>query len=57
MDIEIDGREVGRLDFELFGNEAPKTVNNFLGFVTGDYNPYMRYKGSSFFQVAERKWC
>ena len=47
LDINVDGKDVGRLDFELFGKEAPKTVNNFLAFCTGDYNPYMRYKGSS----------
>ena len=30
MDISIDGKAAGRIDFELFGEEAPKTVNNFL---------------------------
>jgi len=35
MDLEVEGKDIGRLDFELFGNAAPKTVNNFLGFVTG----------------------
>jgi len=48
MDLEVEGKDIGRLDFELFGNAAPKTVNNFLGFVTGDFSPYMRYKGSYF---------
>ena len=47
FDINVDGKDVGRLDFELFGKEAPRTVNNFLAFCTGDFNPYMRYKGSS----------
>ena len=48
MDLEVEGKDIGRLDFELFGDSAPKTVNNFLGFVTGDFSPYMRYKGSYF---------
>ena len=48
FDIEVDGKDVGRLDFELFGHEAPKTVNNFLGLCTGDYNPIYRYKGTYF---------
>ena len=35
MDIEIDGMDAGRLDFELFGEEVPRTVNNFLGMCSG----------------------
>ena len=44
--MEIDGEEVGRINLELFGEEAPKTVNNFLALCSGDYNPFFRYKGS-----------
>ena len=43
MDIEVDGKDMGRLDFELFGQKAPKTVNTFLAFISGDFSPYMRY--------------
>ena len=53
FDIQVDGRDVGRLDFELFGKEAPKTVNNFLAFCSGDFNPYMRYKGSNILSIHE----
>ena len=53
MDLEIDGTDIGRLDFELFGQAAPKSVNNFLGFVSGDYDPYMKYKGTYFNKVYE----
>jgi hypothetical protein len=53
MDIEVDGRDRGRLDFELFGKKAPLTVNNFLAFCAGDFDPYMRYKGCSFHRIAE----
>ena len=53
FDIEIDGKDVGRLDFELFGKESPKTVNNFLAFCTGDFNPYLRYKGTNLLNVYE----
>jgi peptidyl-prolyl isomerase H (cyclophilin H) len=56
MDLEIEGRDIGRLDFELFGNAAPKTVNNFLGFVSGDFNPYQKYKGSYFLNVVEQRF-
>lgn len=49
MDIEINGKDAGRLNFELFGNESPKTVNNFLAFCTGDFNKYMNYKQTKIF--------
>ena len=54
--MEVDGKDIGRLDFELFGKEAPKTVNNFLAFCTGDFNPYLRYKGSHFMNVHEQRF-
>jgi cyclophilin family peptidyl-prolyl cis-trans isomerase len=53
MDIEVDGLDVGRLDFELFGKESPKTVNNFLGFCSGDFNPHMTYAGTEFSRIYE----
>jgi len=31
-------------------------VNNFLAFCTGDYNPYMRYKGTSILNIAENRF-
>jgi cyclophilin family peptidyl-prolyl cis-trans isomerase len=40
MDLDLDGKDIGRLDFELFGKSSPKSVNNFLGFVSGDFNLY-----------------
>jgi cyclophilin family peptidyl-prolyl cis-trans isomerase len=46
MDIEIDGKDAGRMNFELFGEEAPKTVNNFLAFCSGEYSSYTKYKDS-----------
>ena len=54
--IQVDGKDIGRLDFELFGKEAPKTVNNFLGFCSGDFDPYMRYKGSLFLNAHEKRF-
>ena len=51
FDIDIDGKPAGRLDFELFGEEAPKTVNNFLAFATGGLNSYMWFKGSRFHRI------
>ena len=51
MDLSIDGKDIGRLDFELFGHSSPKTVNTFLGFVSGDFDPFMRYKGTYFTRI------
>ena len=56
LDLEVDGKDIGRVDFELFGQAAPKNVNNFLGFVSGDFNPFMRYKGSYFHQIKEQRF-
>ena len=56
FDIEVDGKDIGRLDFELFGKEAPRSVNNFLGFCTGDFNPYMTYAGTTFHRVFEKRF-
>mmetsp|Transcript_12925 Transcript_12925/g.21875 ORF Transcript_12925/g.21875 Transcript_12925/m.21875 type:complete len:122 (-) Transcript_12925:410-775(-) len=57
FDIEIDGKEAGRLDFELFGKEAPKTVNNFLGLCSGEIDRRrLWYKDSSFHQIHLSRW-
>lgn len=31
----------------MFGQDAPKTVNNFLGLCSGDFDSIMRYKGTN----------
>merc|ERR1711957_21843 len=53
FDIEIGGKQAGRLVFGLFGNEAPKTVKNFetisLGVVNN--NKKMSYTGTKFHRV------
>ena len=36
MDIEIDGRDVGRVEFELFKREVPRTAENFRCLFTGE---------------------
>ena len=56
FDITVDGKDIGRLDFELFGKEAPKTVNNFLGFCSGDFDQYSRYKGTYFLKAHEQRF-
>ena len=56
FDIEMDGKEIGRLDFELFGKEAPKSVNSFLAFCSGEFDPYLRYKGTEILRIYEKRW-
>ena len=56
FDIEIDGKEAGRMNFELFGKEAPKTVNNFLAFCSGEYSTYTKYRNSYIHKVVHGKF-
>lgn len=35
----------------MYGEKAPKTVNNFLAFCSGDYNRYWKYRDSFFHQI------
>eukprot|EP00413_Alexandrium_margalefii_P043586 CAMPEP_0204579738 /NCGR_PEP_ID=MMETSP0661-20131031/43666_1 /ASSEMBLY_ACC=CAM_ASM_000606 /TAXON_ID=109239 /ORGANISM="Alexandrium margalefi, Strain AMGDE01CS-322" /LENGTH=460 /DNA_ID=CAMNT_0051588779 /DNA_START=1 /DNA_END=1383 /DNA_ORIENTATION=+ len=37
LDISLKGEPAGRMELGLFGKELPKTVENFLGLVTGKY--------------------
>ena len=36
MDVSIDGAPAGRLEFDLFGDVAPRTVENFRCLCTGE---------------------
>ena len=56
MDIEIDGKDAGRINFELFGKDSPKTVNNFLAFCSGEYSPYTKYRDSYLHKVVHGKF-
>ena len=56
FDIEIDGEEIGRIVFGLFGKVVPKTVENFRGLCTGEYGysadrHKMHYEGTKLFRV------
>lgn len=62
FDIAIDGRPSGRLVFELFEEQAPKTVANFKALCTGEKGStktgkYLHYKGCKFFTVLPRFMC
>mmetsp|Transcript_44735 Transcript_44735/g.88577 ORF Transcript_44735/g.88577 Transcript_44735/m.88577 type:complete len:597 (-) Transcript_44735:16-1806(-) len=59
FDISLGGEPAGRIEFGLYGNVLPKTVQNFMGLVTGKYTDdegneaeaVYSYKGTTFKSV------
>jgi Cyclophilin type peptidyl-prolyl cis-trans isomerase/CLD len=54
MDVSVDGKQLGRVVFELFWAEAPKTAENFRALCVGDVDPKLSFKGSRFHRIIPR---
>ena len=62
MDISIGGMEAGRLEFNLFGNVAPRTVENFRCLCTGEkgiglQGKPLHYEGCTFHRIVASCFC
>lgn len=55
FDVNIEGKNVGRIIFELFADYVPKTCQNFMALCTGNHlnkeKKVLHYKGSPFHRI------
>ncbi|KAF8431814.1 cyclophilin [Boletus edulis BED1] len=49
FDIQVDGRNAGRIVFKLYDDVVPKTAKNFRELATGKHG--LGYQGSSFHRI------
>ena len=56
FEIDVDGKRLGRLEFELFSKDLPKTTKNFYQLCTGEsgmgkQGKKLHFKGSHFHRI------
>ncbi len=56
LEFEVDGSNKGRVEFELFDNDCPKTAENFRCLCTGEMGmgkkgKHLHYKGSKIHRI------
>lgn len=52
FEVSIDGQKIGKIELGLFGEKAPRTVDNFVAFA-GDGFQGKKYEGSAFHRVVK----
>jgi hypothetical protein len=62
LDVSIDGAPAGRLEFDLFGGVAPRTVENFRCLCTGErgvgeQGKRLHYEGCKFHRIVASCFC
>lgn len=54
FDVSIGGAPAGRISIGLYGDVVPKTVENFVGLITGARDDHRGYRGSRFHRIIPR---
>ena len=64
FDVSIGGADAGRVEFDLWGEVAPRTAENFRSLITGergrhptDKSVLLHYKGSKIHRVVKDSHC